>query len=154
MLVVPRSPTAGKPGRWLVIGLFVGAWLAACSSHTPGPPDPTIAASGFPIGSYVKDFVEPQFGPGRIAWTFAPDGRWAEVPLDGAPVGASPVRGTYTVDGDVVTIATDYPPGFGTNSHRWRIEDGLLWTTFQSSDNPEDAGWFTMLDRAPWVPQE
>ena len=154
MLVVPRSRTTDRPGRWLVIGLFVGAWLAACSSHTPGPPDPAIAASGFPVGSYVKDFVEPQFGPGRIAWTFAPDGRWAEVPLDGAPVGATPVRGSYTVDGDILTIATDYPPDLGTSSHHWRVADGRLWTTFESSEFPGDADWFAILDPAPWVPLE
>ena len=153
MLVVPRSRKTARTGHGLAIGLFVAAVLAGCAARTPGAPDPTIAASGFPIGTYVKDFIEPQHGPTRIAWTFEPDGSWAEIPLEGAPIGVPPIRGTYTISGDVVTIATEYPPGLGTSSHAWRSVDGRLWTTYRSSDNPEDAGWFAMLDPIPWTPQ-
>lgn len=154
MLVVPRSRAAARTGRGLAFCVFALAALAGCSARAPGAPDPTIAASGFPFGTYTKDFVEPQLGPARIAWTFEADGRWAEVPLDGAPVGATPIRGSYTVDGDVVTIATNYPPDFGTSRHVWRIADGRLWTTYQSSDFAEDADWFAMLDPIPWIPLE
>jgi len=154
MLVVPRSPTTARTGQGLAISLLVAAALAACSARVPGPPDPTIAESGFPLGTYVKDFIEPQFGSTRIAWTFEPDGSWAEVPLEGAPIGVPPIRGTYTVSKDVVTIATTYPPDFGTSRHAWRFVDGRLWTTYESSDNPEDADWFAMLDRIPWTPLE
>ena len=153
MLVVPRSRKTARTSHGLAIGLFVTAVLAGCSTRAPGAPDPTIAASGFPVGTYVKDFVEPQFGPTRIAWTFEPDGSWAEIPLEGAPIGVPPIRGTYTISGDVVTLATEYPPGLGTSRHTWRSVDGRLWTTYRSSDNPEDAGWFAMLDPIPWIPQ-
>ena len=154
MLVGPRSRTAARTGHRLAIGLVAAAVLAACSGHVPGPPDPSIAASGFPVGTYVKDFIEPQFGPTRIGWTFDPDGNWAEIPLEGAPIGAPPIRGTYTVSGDVITIATSYPPDFGTSRHAWELRDGRLWTTYRSSDLPEDADWFAMLDPIPWVPLE
>jgi len=154
MAVVPRSRMTARVGHRMVIGLIVVALLAGCSERVQGPPDPTIAESGFPVGSFVKDFVEPQLGTTRIAWTFDPDGSWAEIPLEGAPIGVPPIRGTYTVSGDVVTLATEYPPDFGTSRHAWRFANGLLWTTYRSSDNPEDAGWFAMLDPIPWIPLE
>jgi hypothetical protein len=154
MVVVPRSRTTARTGHRLMIGLIAVAMLAACSDRVPGSPDPTIASSGFPVGSFVKDFVEPQFGPSRLAWTFETDGSWAEIPLEGAPIGVPPIRGTYAVSGDVVTLATEYPPDLGTSRHTWRFADGRLWTTYQSSDNPEDAGWFAMLDPIPWIPLE
>ena len=154
MLVVPRSRTTAHTGQGVAICLVVAAMLAACSTRVAGPPDPTIAASGFPVGSYFKDFIEPEFGPTRIAWTFEPDGSWAEILLEGAPIGVPPIRGTYTVSGEEVTMATEYPPNFGTSRHAWRFVDGRLWTTYRSSDNPEDAGWFAMLDPLPWIPQE
>lgn len=151
MLVVPRSRSAARVGHGLAICLFLTAALAGCSARVAGSPDPSISASGFPIGTYVKDFVEPQFGPARIAWTFEADGSWAEIPLDGAPIGAKPIRGSYAVSGDVVTIATEYPPDFGTSSHAWRFVDGRLLTRYQSSNIPEDADWFAMLDPIPWI---
>jgi hypothetical protein len=152
MVVVPRSRTTARTGRRLLIGLIVAAALAACSDRVPGSPDPTIASSGFPVGTYTKDFIEPQFGSTRIAWTFEPDGSWAEVLLEGAPIGIPPIRGTYAVSGDIVTLATEYPPDFGASRHTWRFVDGRLWTTYESSDNPEDEGWFAMLDPIPWIP--
>ena len=63
-----------------------------------------------------------------------------------------PARGRYAVDGDHVTIATDFPPGLGTSVHTWRVEGEDLWTTFVSSDLPDDAAWFAELDRQPWRP--
>lgn len=128
--------------------------LMGCGGRAAGPRDPAIAASGFPIGTFVKAFVEPTYGPGTLAWTFEADGRWAEIPLDGAPVGAFPIRGRFTVEGDLLILATDYPPGFGTSRHRWRVDGTSLWTTYQSSDFEEDAGWFALLDPAPWTPLE
>jgi hypothetical protein len=126
---------------------------AACAGETSGSPDPAIAASGFPVGTFTKRFVEPIYGPSTLAWTFAPDGRWAEVPLDGAPVGARPVRGTFQVDGEILTIVTNYPPGFGSSRHTWRIEGDELWTEFRSSEFEGDAEWFAMLDPIPWTRQ-
>lgn len=158
MAIVPRSRpsarTGHRPVMGLVMGLIVAAVLTACSDRVPGSPDPTIASSGFPVGTYAKDFIEPQLGATRIAWTFEPDGSWAEVLLEGAPIGIPPIRGTYAVSGDVVTLTTEYPPDFGTSRHTWRFVDGRLWTTYQSSDNPEDAGWFAMLDPMPWIALE
>ena len=132
--------------------VVVGAWLSACGNPAGGNPDPAIAASGFPIGAFTKRFVEPTSGPGVLAWRFEADGRWAEIPLEGAPLGAKPIRGRFSVDGDSLTLTTDYPPGFGTSRHTWRVEDGLLWTRFDSSDLPDDASWFALLDGSPWVP--
>ena len=154
MSVGRRSRTVSGGCRPLAIAVLVAAAMAGCSDAVPGSPNPTVVASGFPVGQYVKDFVEPQFGPGRIAWTFEGDGRWAEIPLDGAPIGASPVRGSYTVTGEVLTITTDYPPGLGTSRHVWRVDGRDLWTSYRASDFAEDAGWFALLDSSPWVPLE
>ena len=143
---------ASTSRRSTVGWLMAAALLVSCTNRAASSPDPAIAASGFPIGTYTKSFVEPTFGPSTLAWTFGADGRWAEIPLEGAPVGAKPIRGTFHVDGDVLTIVTDYPPGFGTSRHTWRIEGGNLWTTYRSSDFAEDEGWFAMLDPVPWAP--
>lgn len=136
-------------GRWPILAIAIV--VAACVGGTPSSPDPVIAASGFPVGTYTKRFVEPTYGPTTLAWTFSPDGRWAEIPVEGAPVGAKPIRGTFHVDGDTLTMVTNYPPGFGSSRHTWRIEGGELWTEFQSSDFEEDAAWFAMLDPIPWT---
>lgn len=152
MSVRPRAKGTGSP--WRVVAWVVAALLVAgCAGEAPGSPDPAIVASGFPVGTYTKRFVEPTYGPTVTAWTFAPDGRWAEIPLGGAPVGAKPIRGTFRVDGDILTFITNYPPGFGTSRHAWRLEGEDLWTTFLSSDNQGDAEWFAMIDPIPWTRQ-
>ena len=150
-----RDAGPWRPGSWLqrhAATLVVGALLLACARQAPGPPDPSIEASGFPVGAYTKQFVEPTFGPSVLAWRFEADGRWAEIPLEGAPVGARPIRGRFTIEGDELIITTDYPPGFGASRHAWRMDGDNLWTTYLSSDLPEDADWFAMLDPSPWVP--
>lgn len=152
MVVRPHGKVASRPRRlvaWLVIALLA----AGCAGEAATSPDPAIVASGFPVGTYTKRFVEPTYGPTVTAWTFAADGRWAEIPVEGAPVGAKPIRGTFRVDGDILTFVTNYPPGFGTSRHAWRLEGEDLWTTFLSSDNEGDAGWFAMIDPIPWTRQ-
>jgi hypothetical protein len=90
----------------------------------------------------------------RLVWTFAPDGRWVEVPfaLDGQAAPMTPVRGTWTTDGDTLTIATDWPPDSGTSTHHWRLDGDRLWTVFVSSDLAADRDWFPRWDGQPWVP--
>lgn len=147
---VPRRPEAMRAASvawWLIATIFV----AACAGRGGGAPDTAIAASGFPLGTYTKSFVEPTYGPSTLAWTFGADGRWAEIPLKGAPVGAKPIRGTFRVDGDLITITTNYPPGFGTSRHTWQVDGDSIRTRFQSSDFEEDAAWFAMLDPVPWT---
>jgi hypothetical protein len=130
----------------------LGIAIAACAGSAAPPTAGVDPATGFPTGTFAKDFVDPPMGRVRLHWVFDPTGRWAEVPqaLDGQALPAPPVRGTFRVEGDIVTIATDYPPGWGTSSHRWRLDGDELWTTFESSDNPDDEGWFAMLDATPW----
>lgn len=149
--IARRTPT-----RRLLDGLSaiaLAGLLTACGSRG-APIAPGIRPDGFPVGTFTKDFVDPQLGNVRLAWTFALDGRWSEVPfaLDGQTLPAPAVRGAYTVDGPIVTIATDYPPGWGTSRHEWRLGGDLLWTTFVSSDIAGDADWFAMLDVSPWTP--
>lgn len=112
-----------------------------------------VTKSGFPIGSFAKEVQEPQHGRIRLVWTFEDGGRWAEVPfaLEGQSLNVPAVRGTYTVDGDTVTLATEFPPDWGTSHHTWRLEDDRLWTSFISSTNPDDADWFRALDDRPWI---
>ena len=134
--------------------------VAACGASiapatgTGAPSADPVTAAGFPLGSFAKEVQEPQHGRIRLVWTFEDGGRWAEVPfaLEGQSLNMPAVRGTYTVDGDTVTLATEFPPDWGTSHHTWRLEDDRLWTSFISSTNPEDADWFRALDDRPWVP--
>jgi hypothetical protein len=61
--------------------------------------------------------------PGLV-WVFEPDGRYAEVPfaLDGQTLKAPTVRGSYSDDGEIETLANDYPPNWGTSRHGWRMD--------------------------------
>ncbi len=140
--------------RWIgAVGLVVAVVLAGCAREAP-PGHGHDARTGFPYGVYGKDMDDAELGRIRLEWVFGPDGRWAEVPiaLDGQPQLAPVVRGTYTVDGEEVTIATSWPAGWGTSTHRWRLDREDLWTAFVSSDVPGDAGWFATLDQQPWRP--
>lgn len=148
-----------RRGLGLLLATLVMAGCGFVPSD-PAPPDSSIAAgiaaAGFPVGTYSKVFEDPPGRRVRLAWTFGPDGRWAEVPtaLDGQTLPGGPIRGTYRIDGDRLTIATNYPPDFGTSEHTWRIEGSSLWTTFVSSELEGDQEWFAMLDPMPWVPLE
>jgi hypothetical protein len=134
--------------------LVTGVLVAACTAPTSAPRDPAIAASGFPLGTFSKVLSHPDLGRVRLVWDFEPDGRYAEVPLalDGQTMKAPTVRGRYAVDGSTVTIATDYPPDWGTSRHAWRMDGDVLWTVFLESDVPDDKDWFEALDSQPWTP--
>lgn len=134
-----------------LISVVGGCGTPAERSATPGG---RVSASGFPLGSFAKEFEDPDLGRVRLVWTFREDGRWAEIPLalDGQTLPVPTVRGRYVVEGPSVTIATEYPPAWGTSRHEWRLEGDALWTTFASSDIADDAQWFAMLDARPWRP--
>ena len=127
--------------------------LSGCVAAS-APPSGRDAATGFPFGVYSKEMTDPDLGRVRLDWIFGPDGRWAEVPipLDGQPQRSPVVRGTYRVEGDLVTIATTWPPRWGTSEHRWWVDGDDLWTAFRASDVPGDAAWFAGLDSRPWRP--
>jgi hypothetical protein len=110
--------------------------------------------SGFPLGSFAKELQDPEAGRVRLVWTFEPDGGYAEIPfaLDGQTLDWPPIRGTWAANRETVTVATTYPPGWGTSTHGWRLDRDELWTYLVGSDNPEDADWFTTLDTRPWLP--
>ena len=129
-----------------------GAPVAPSSRGDATAANPATA-SGFPLGSFAKEVQDPELGRIRLAWTFEEDGRWAEVPfaLEGQSLNVPAMRGTYTVEGDTVTLATEFPPGWGTSQHTWRLDGDRLWTSFVSSTNPDDADWFKTLDDRPWV---
>lgn len=133
----------------IAMALTLPAGCAASGPATTGPPPPP----GFPVGVYAKAFQDPVLGRMQINWVFDPSGRWAEVPisLDNHTMEAGVIRGTFIVDGQVVTIASEYPPEIGTSIHRWRVDGNHLWTTFESSNNPDDEEWFAMLDPTPWT---
>jgi hypothetical protein len=129
----------------LVAFVAIATVLAGCATGArpimaPGTVD---AGSGFPLGSYAKEFTDPDVGRVRLVWTFEPDGQ----ALDTVPI-----RGTWTADPESVSIASSYPPGMGTSRHGWRLDRDELWTYFLSSDNPDDFDWFTNLDVRPWTP--
>jgi hypothetical protein len=136
------------------IVLATGVLVAACGSSAPPPSDHAVGASGFPLGTFSKELSDPELGRVRLVWDFEPDGRYAEIPLalDGQTMKAPTVRGRYTVDGETVMIATDYPPDWGTSRHGWRMDGDVLWTVFLESDVPDDKDWFEALDSRPWTP--
>lgn len=146
---------SGRRGALLAAAavlLVVVAAACTASSATP-PPAGVDPRTGFPTGTFVREFTDPSVGRVRIMWVFDRDGRWAEVPdtVNDEARQIPPARGTYTVDGDTFRIATDYPPGWGTSQHRWRLDGELLWTRYLSSDNPDDEGWFGLQDHLPWT---
>jgi hypothetical protein len=150
----PRS-TSRSVSTLGAIVLAAGVAVASCTTSGGAPSNAhAIAPSGFPLGTYSKEFSDPELGRVRFVWDFEPDGRYAEIPfaLDGQTLKAPTVRGTYTVDGETVTIATDFPPDWGTSRHGWRMDGDALWTVFLESDVPEDKDWFEGLDSRPWTP--
>jgi len=149
----PRSisRSASALGRIL---LATGVLVAGCTGSAPTPRDHPLGPSGFPLGTFSKELSGPELGHVRLVWDFEPDGRYAEIPfaLDGQTVRTPTIRGTYVVDGDTVTIATEYPPDWGTSRHAWRMDGDVLWTVFLESDVPDDKDWFEGLDSRPWTP--
>ena len=117
------------------------------------PPPAGVRPDGFPTGIFAKTFDDPFFGPMRLSWVFEADGDWAEVPeaTAGQSIQTGPARGHYVVEGDLLSITVDAPTFWGDHEHRWRLEGDELITTYEDSELPEDAGWFEMLDRQPWV---
>jgi len=136
----------------LVLGL--GVLIGACAAGRP--PGHPIATSGFPSGAFAKEVVKPDLGHFRLVWRFEPDGRWAEIPiaLDGQTLRVPTIRGTWVANDETVTLASDYPPGWGTSTHGWRLDGDRLWTFFKDSDVPDDKEWFESLDSRPWVPYQ
>jgi hypothetical protein len=126
---------------------------AACGASGDRPPGAGVRPDGFPTGVFVKSIVDPVLGPVRLAWVFDADGDWAEVPdaTAGQTLLSGPARGHYTVNGDLLSISVAAPSFWGDHEHRWRLEGDRLITTFVDSDIADDAGWFEMLDRQPWV---
>lgn len=128
--------------------------VAACSDAGATPPPAGVRPDGFPTGVFAKTFVDPDLGSVHLSWVFEPDGDWAEVPeaTAGQTLQSGPARGRYTVDGELLTVQVDAPPMWkGWHRHRWRLDGDRLVTTYDGSTNPEDAGFFAMLDRQPWV---
>ena len=152
----------GVLSRFVLSVLLTGAttlMTAACGvpvARTPPTSDASanpVTPAGFSLGSFAKEINDPERGRVRLVWTFEEGGRWAEVPfaLEGQSLDVPAVRGTYTVEGDTITLATEFPPDWGTSRHTWRVEGDRLWTAFISSTNPEDADWFRGLDDRPWI---
>jgi hypothetical protein len=145
--VLPTTATV------LAAMLIAALAAAACSGPGSAPPATGVRPDGFPTGVFTKLFVDPFMGPMRLSWVFEPDGDWAEVPeaTAGQTIPTGPARGRYVVEGELVTLEVDQPSFWGWTRHRWRLEGDRLVTTYESSELPEDAGWFEMLDAQPWV---
>ena len=141
-----------RAARAILAVVVIGAGVAACAT-ADAPPSAGIRPDGFPTGVFEKTFDDPTLGPTRLAWVFDADGDWAEVPeaMAGQTWPGGPARGHYAVDGDILAITVDAPTFWGDHRHRWRLEGDRLITTFEDSELTEDAEWFAMLDRQPWV---
>ena len=149
----PRS-ISRSASALVAIVLVAGILAASCATARAPSSEHPLGASGFPLGAFAKEVQLPDLGHIRLVWTFEPDGRYAEIPfaLDGQTLMAPTIRGRYVVDGETVTIATEYPPDWGTSRHGWRMDGDRLWTFFMDSDVPEDKEWFEGLDSQPWTP--
>jgi hypothetical protein len=133
-----------------ILAIVVG--ITACAAGD-SPPAAGVRPDGFPTGVFSKTFDDPMFGPMRLSWVFDANGDWAEVPeaTTGQTIETGPARGHYTVDGDLLSITVDAPAVWGDHRHRWRLDGNELITAYEDSELPEDAEWFAMLDRQPWV---
>jgi hypothetical protein len=151
----PRIVAAMRGQRRLPAAILASALaVAGCLGTGATPPPADVRPDGFPTGVFTKSFVDPGLGSVRLSWVFEPDGDWAEVPeaTAGQTLLTGPARGRYVVDGELVTIEVDAPPFWvGWHRHRWRLDGDRLVTTYDDSTNPEDADFFAMLDREPWV---
>ena len=67
-----------------------------------------------------------------------------------AMVKEAKMRG-FVSPGDLLTIEVDAPTFWGWHRHRWRLDGDRLVTSYDDSELPEDADFFAMLDRQPWV---
>ena len=153
----PQRPRIVAAMRHLrrIPALILASTLAVtgCLGTTATPPPAGTRPDGFPTGVFSKTFVDPFLGSVRLSWTFEPDGDWAEVPeaTAGQTLQTGPARGRYVVDGDLLTIEVDAPSFWGWHRHRWRLDGDRLITSYDDSELPEDAEFFAMLDRQPWV---
>ena len=145
---MPRRPRSRPPVAILVALVAV----VACATGD-APPPAGVRPDGFPTGVFVKSFDDPELGPTRLSWVFDADGDWAEVPeaMAGQTWPGGPARGHYTVEGDLLSISVDKPVFWGDHRHRWRLEGDRLITSYEDSEIAEDARWFAMLDRQPWI---
>ena len=140
--------------RSLVIAATLLSLVVAACAGGDTPPPAGVRPDGFPTGVFEKTYIDPGFGPIKLSWVFDADGDWAEVPE--ATAGQrilpdlGPLRGHYTVDGDLVSILVDLPVAFH-HQHHWRLEGDRLITEYDESDFPEDADFFAMLDQQPWI---
>ena len=142
-----------RRARLLTLALILLAFAVTACGAGETPPPPGVRPDGFPTGVFAKTFDDPDFGPIRLYWVFDADGNWAEVPeaAEGQTIRIWPGSGRYTVDGDLVSISVDAPPGMSEHTHRWRLEGDRLVTSFDHSADPADVDWFAMLDGQPWV---
>ena len=149
--IVPGMLAPSRSRVWVAL-LAIVLVTSACASGD-APPPAGIRPDGFPTGVFEKTFDDPVFGPMRLSWVFDGDGDWAEVPeaTAGQRIDTGPARGHYTVDGDLLSITVDIPAAWGDHQHRWRLEGDTLITHFEHSELPDDADFFAMLDRQPWV---
>ena len=140
--------------RRLILATTLISVVAVACAGGDTPPAAGVRSDGFPTGVFEKTFVDPDFGPMRISWVFDGDGDWAEVPeaIAGQRIfpDIGPSRGRYTVDGEMLTIIVEKPIAFD-NQHHWRLDGDHLITELEDSDLPQDADFFAMLDRQPWV---
>lgn len=159
-MATPYRSGMWRPGRVpptiaAVLAVLLVSAVAAVACSVPGSTPPAAGArpDGFPTGVFAKLFDDPYLGPMRLSWVFEPDGDWAEVPeaTAGQTIATGPARGRYVVDGDLLTLEVDHPSAWGWSRHRWRLDGDRLVTLYESSELPEDADWFAMLDAQPWV---
>jgi hypothetical protein len=135
----------------LVTSLAFVIGVSACAVGD-APPPAGIRPDGFPTGVFEKTYDDPELGPLRLSWVFATNGDWAEVPeaTAGQTIETGPLRGHYTVDGDLLSIRVEVPFSF-THEHHWELAGDRLITGYEHSDLAGDADFFAMLDRQPWV---
>jgi len=149
--IVPAM--TGRTHRGIFVTLVAIALAATGCAAADAPTTAGVRPDGFPTGVFEKTYDDPDFGPMRLSWVFAANGDWAEVPeaIAGRTIDATPARGHYAVDGDLLSISVDFPPFWSDTAHHWKLDGDHLITTFEHSDDPIDAEFFGMLDREPWV---
>ena len=162
------------PRRMHLVATILGAAfaLAACGGQavpTPGPsaaPGTGAALTGHPlVGTWTTSVTKADIAAGGItdpaaqnensgqfSWTFGADGSWTAVQqsLDGSPITNPVFRGTYTVDGDKLVMATEFPTDYRDNGlhYTWSIAGDAA--TFDVLD-PPDSLLPLVVESHPWT---
>jgi hypothetical protein len=131
---------AGEGDAIQVVVYGAHPWRRVAASGLVGTWQMTVTKEDLQAGG-ISDPGSLNENSGRFTRTFRADGTWASAQesLDGSPIFNPAWRGTYTVEGDELGVAIDFPTQYqgDRERYRWAIEGGeLRLAMLEPSDDP------------------